>query len=208
MPKTPDYFHGKTIVITGAASGIGRATALIFAREGANVVCADIDEARRREDRGGDQQTGRAVAGAHHRRHQTRGGRRHGPARARRLRPRAFPVQLGRRCDQALEIPRYRRRPARAHARPQSQGHVLRHAGGAAAYAAEQIRRDRQCGEHGAPARRARHLGALRRRQRRGGDHDHGGGARIRRRKASARCRSRPGRSTPPLPRRPPPRRS
>ena len=30
--------------ITGAASGIGRATALIFAREKANVVCADIDE--------------------------------------------------------------------------------------------------------------------------------------------------------------------
>ena len=45
MPKTPDYFAGKTIVITGAGSGIGRATALIFAREGANVVCADINEA-------------------------------------------------------------------------------------------------------------------------------------------------------------------
>ena len=45
MPKTPDYFRGKTIVITGAASGIGRAAALIFAREGANVVCADINEA-------------------------------------------------------------------------------------------------------------------------------------------------------------------
>jgi NAD(P)-dependent dehydrogenase (short-subunit alcohol dehydrogenase family) len=44
MPKTPDYFVGKTIVITGAASGIGRATALIFAREGANVVCADIND--------------------------------------------------------------------------------------------------------------------------------------------------------------------
>jgi len=44
MPKTPDYFSGKTILITGAASGIGRATALIFAREGANVVCADINE--------------------------------------------------------------------------------------------------------------------------------------------------------------------
>ena len=43
MPKTPDYFHGKTIVITGAASGIGRATANIFAREGANVVCADLN---------------------------------------------------------------------------------------------------------------------------------------------------------------------
>src|SRR4029453_2258660 len=44
MSKTPDYFAGKTIIITGAASGIGRAAALIFAREKANVVCADIDE--------------------------------------------------------------------------------------------------------------------------------------------------------------------
>ncbi|MEI9805320.1 MAG: SDR family oxidoreductase [Pseudolabrys sp.] len=44
MPKTPDYFKGKTIIITGAASGIGRAAAAVFAREGANVVCADIDE--------------------------------------------------------------------------------------------------------------------------------------------------------------------
>src|SRR5262245_20251730 len=45
MAKSPDYFAGKTIIITGAASGIGRAAALIFAREKANVVCADIDEA-------------------------------------------------------------------------------------------------------------------------------------------------------------------
>ena len=52
MPKTPDYFSGKTIVITGAASGIGRATALIFAREGANVVCADINEDGARETAG------------------------------------------------------------------------------------------------------------------------------------------------------------
>src|SRR4030095_7951328 len=44
MSKTPDYFAGKTIIITGAASGIGRAAALIFGREKANVVCADIDE--------------------------------------------------------------------------------------------------------------------------------------------------------------------
>ena len=49
MPKTPDYFAGKTVLITGAASGIGRATALIFAREGANVVCADINENGARE---------------------------------------------------------------------------------------------------------------------------------------------------------------
>jgi 3-oxoacyl-[acyl-carrier protein] reductase len=43
MPRTPDYFAGKTVIITGAASGIGRAAALIFAREHCNVVCADLD---------------------------------------------------------------------------------------------------------------------------------------------------------------------
>lgn len=63
MPKTPDYFHGKTIVITGAGGGIGRATALIFAREGANVVCADIDaEAVRRTAETIQQQGRRALA--------------------------------------------------------------------------------------------------------------------------------------------------
>ena len=43
MPKTPDYFQNRTIFITGAASGIGRATAEIFAREGANVIATDIN---------------------------------------------------------------------------------------------------------------------------------------------------------------------
>ena len=36
-------FAGKTIVVTGAASGIGRATALAFAAEGGIVYAADID---------------------------------------------------------------------------------------------------------------------------------------------------------------------
>ncbi|RYD88646.1 MAG: SDR family oxidoreductase [Sphingomonadales bacterium] len=38
-------FSGKTVVITGAASGIGAETARLFAREGAIVYAADIDEA-------------------------------------------------------------------------------------------------------------------------------------------------------------------
>ena len=37
-------FHNKTVVVTGAASGIGRATTLLFAAEGAKVYAADIDE--------------------------------------------------------------------------------------------------------------------------------------------------------------------
>ncbi|MBA4392076.1 MAG: oxidoreductase [Desulfobacca sp.] len=36
--------QGKVAVITGAASGIGRATAILFAREGARLVLADLQE--------------------------------------------------------------------------------------------------------------------------------------------------------------------
>jgi NAD(P)-dependent dehydrogenase (short-subunit alcohol dehydrogenase family) len=38
--------NGNVAVITGAGSGIGRATAEIFAREGASIVLAELDQAR------------------------------------------------------------------------------------------------------------------------------------------------------------------
>ena len=40
---------GKKIIVTGAASGIGRATAVLAAREGADVAVADIDRSQAEE---------------------------------------------------------------------------------------------------------------------------------------------------------------
>jgi 3-oxoacyl-[acyl-carrier protein] reductase len=41
--------NGKTAIITGAASGFGRASAFLFAREGARLLVADINEASVKE---------------------------------------------------------------------------------------------------------------------------------------------------------------
>jgi NAD(P)-dependent dehydrogenase (short-subunit alcohol dehydrogenase family) len=49
--------------VTGAANGIGRATALAFAREGVSVVAADLSEHRNQETaRMIDEAGGRALA--------------------------------------------------------------------------------------------------------------------------------------------------
>jgi len=44
-----ELLEGKSAIVTGAASGIGRAAALVFAREGARLVVADVVEAGGRE---------------------------------------------------------------------------------------------------------------------------------------------------------------
>jgi NAD(P)-dependent dehydrogenase (short-subunit alcohol dehydrogenase family) len=65
LPNSNGNFIGKVAFVTGAGSGIGRATALVFACEGANVVVTDISEqgnqgtARMTEELGG-----RSLSGA------------------------------------------------------------------------------------------------------------------------------------------------
>src|SRR4051812_33041282 len=85
----------RAVIVTGGASGIGKATALLLAREGARVLVGDIDEAggRATAQQAGGGGGGAGVlrlgpetgglspgfVGAGHR----RGGRAHGPGEAR-----------------------------------------------------------------------------------------------------------------------------
>jgi NAD(P)-dependent dehydrogenase (short-subunit alcohol dehydrogenase family) len=54
-------FENKVVFVTGAGSGIGRATALAFAREGADAVLSDINEAGLEETANGVRELGRRV---------------------------------------------------------------------------------------------------------------------------------------------------
>ncbi len=47
--KENGSFAGKVVFVTGAGSGMGRTTALAFAREGAAVVVADISDQSNQE---------------------------------------------------------------------------------------------------------------------------------------------------------------
>ena len=53
-PDENGSFAGKVAFVTGAGSGMGRTTALAFAREGAAVVAADISDQ-------GNQETARMI---------------------------------------------------------------------------------------------------------------------------------------------------
>lgn len=57
----PGKLQGKRVIITGAGGGIGRATATLLDREGANLVLADIDSVKLEETAKGLSETALAI---------------------------------------------------------------------------------------------------------------------------------------------------
>lgn len=50
--SSPGRLANKVAIVTGSSSGLGRAIALLYAREGALVVCADLQPSARLNIRG------------------------------------------------------------------------------------------------------------------------------------------------------------
>ena len=115
-----EYFGDTLVSVTGAGSGIGRETALAFAREGAEVVISDIDEGSVKDTatqiaaRGG---IAHAYTARRLRRRRGRAVRRAGLRRTRRARHRGEQRRRG----PGRPLPRHARRGIRPGARHQSR---------------------------------------------------------------------------------------
>jgi len=58
LPTTmPGSLQNKVAIVTGSSSGIGRAISLAYAREGARVICADLQPLSRFEASGDEDET-------------------------------------------------------------------------------------------------------------------------------------------------------
>jgi 2-hydroxycyclohexanecarboxyl-CoA dehydrogenase len=64
-PRNRIDIPGTTVLVTGAGSGIGRATALAFAARGARLVCADVDQAGAEKTAAACEEAGAPSASGH-----------------------------------------------------------------------------------------------------------------------------------------------
>ena len=108
MAMARHRFTGKVAFITGAASGIGRATAVAFAAEGARVVIPDSTADALQETEAAVKIAGGEVLAIAVRRVEAEGGRGRGRTSRRNLRPHRLRVQQRRRGEQGRAASRDR----------------------------------------------------------------------------------------------------